>query len=110
MSIFYAKSTNGFYDSEIHGNDIPVDAVAITAEEYAAVFEAQAVGKMIAADANGNPVAIVPPPPPPPTILEQIVAIERTITDRRRDEAILGEDGGWLAARRNEIALLRSQL
>jgi hypothetical protein len=43
-------------------------------------------------------------------LLAQIVTLEATITARRRDEAILGEDNGWLAGVRSQIAALRTQL
>jgi len=43
-------------------------------------------------------------------ILRQIELIESAITPRRFREALLGTDGGWLAARNQEIATLRSQL
>lgn len=44
------------------------------------------------------------------SILAQIAAIEDTITQRRLREAILGTDGGWLAAQEDEIIALRTQL
>ncbi|PLC42253.1 hypothetical protein C0Q88_09725 [Ralstonia pickettii] len=59
-SLYYAKSSNGFYDSAIHGRAIPVDAVEITADEYTELLIAQSVGKAIAADLNGNPIAVDP--------------------------------------------------
>lgn len=40
----------------------------------------------------------------------QIATIESTITQRRLREAVLGIDGGWLAAKVAEIAALRSQV
>lgn len=43
-------------------------------------------------------------------VKQQIVVLEQSITDRRRDEAILGQDNGWLANVRSQIATLRSQL
>lgn len=43
-------------------------------------------------------------------IKAQIDALELTITDRRRDEAILGTDNGWLKNIRDQITALRSQL
>ncbi len=42
--------------------------------------------------------------------LNQILALEATITARRRDEAILGIDNGWLLDIRNQISELRKQL
>ncbi len=61
--MFYAKSTGGFYDREIHGSNIPSDAVEITSAEHAALLAAQSSGKRIEAYANGYPVAVDPPPP-----------------------------------------------
>lgn len=113
MSIYYAKSTGGFYVREIHGDAIPADAIEITDAEHAALLEGQSQGKIIAADANGYPILVDPPlpDPVPPTILEQITAIESTITNRRLREATLTEEGkAWLAAKDAEIAALRAQL
>lgn len=111
--MFYSKSTGGFYDRAIHGDNIPADAVEITAEQHAALLTGQSEGKRIVADANGYPILVDPqlPDPVPPTILEQITAIESTITNRRLREAALTEEGkAWLAAKDAEIAALRAQL
>lgn len=44
-------------------------------------------------------------------IKQQIVDLEATITERRRDEAILGQDTtGWLANVRLQITALRERL
>lgn len=61
--MFYSKSTNGFYSREIHGDNIPADAVEITADEHAALLEGQSQGKLIQADAKGRPVLADPPAP-----------------------------------------------
>jgi hypothetical protein len=61
----YAKSTGGFYAAEIHGENIPGDAVEITAEQHAALLEGQASGKIIASDSDGNPVLNDPQEPTP---------------------------------------------
>ena len=61
--MYYSKSTGGFYDAAIHGDNIPADAVEITAEQHAALMQAQAAGKQIVADENGYPIAIDPPLP-----------------------------------------------
>lgn len=58
--MLYAKSTNGFYDPAIHGTNIPADAVEISHALYVSLFEDQAAGKCIQADANGYPVALAP--------------------------------------------------
>lgn len=61
--MFYSQSTRGFYTPEIHGDNIPADAVEITAEQHAALLDGQAAGKVITPDENGFPVLADPPPP-----------------------------------------------
>ena len=61
--MFYSKQTGGFYDTAIHGDNIPADAVEITDEEHQALLEGQSNGKVIAADKNGKPVLKDPPTP-----------------------------------------------
>ena len=73
----YSPSTGGFYAPEIHGDNTPSDAVAVSASAYAALLAAQAAGARIVPDANGYPVA-QDPPPPLVLIAEQIRA---TLTD-----------------------------
>lgn len=60
--------SNGFYDTAIHGDDIPAGAVCITDAEYAALLAGQAAGKIILTDANGRPVLVDPPEPSPDQI------------------------------------------
>lgn len=61
--MLYSKSANGFYDSEIHGDNIPADAVEITEEKHVALLEGQSQGKIISADENGYPILTDPPKP-----------------------------------------------
>ena len=69
--MFYSATTGGFYTAEIHGDNIPADAVEITAEEHAALLDGQSNGKRIVADANGHPVLQDPPSP----TTEQIIVL-----------------------------------
>lgn len=57
MTIYFK---NGFYDDTL--GSIPEGAVAVRAEEYAALLAGQAQGGQIAADADGKPV-LTPPRP-----------------------------------------------
>ncbi len=59
----YSAQTGGFYTTEIHGTNIPADAVEITSADHAALLAAQSAGKLIEPDANGYPIAVDPPPP-----------------------------------------------
>jgi hypothetical protein len=63
MTIFYSADTRGFYDTDIHGDGIPGDAVEVTAEDYAAVFSAQCKGASIQPDEHGYPIAVYPAVP-----------------------------------------------
>lgn len=82
MNIYYAKSTNGFYDAAIHGDNIPADAVEITEAEHAALIEGQSLGKLIVADESGRPVLVDPPPP----TAEQIVAQYTAAVQKHLDD------------------------
>lgn len=102
MSLYYSASTGGFYDTVIHADlfvehvdtdpstgetidryMVPdphgaiADAVAVTADEHAALLAAQAQGKLITADATGHPVATDPPPPS----TDQLATAARTQRD-----------------------------
>lgn len=57
MTIYFK---NGFYDDTL--GSVPEGAVAVRAEEYAALLAGQAQGGQIAADADGRPV-LTPPRP-----------------------------------------------
>jgi hypothetical protein len=63
MTKFYSRTTNGFYSSEINGNNMPSDAVEVTQQEYEALFTGQDEGKQIVPDSNGRPMLVEPPPP-----------------------------------------------
>ena len=63
--MFYSKTTGGFYDTAIHGENIPADAVEITAEQHTALIEGQSQGKRIVSDEAGHPVLADQPTPNP---------------------------------------------
>ena len=69
--MLYSEETNGFYSREIHGDNIPADAVEITTEQHHELIDGQSHGKLIQADANGRPVLVDPPPPTPEQIIAQ---------------------------------------
>lgn len=72
--MFYSKQACGFYDTAIHGDNIPSDAVEITAEEHQALIDGQSQGKVIVADENGRPILQDPPPPTTEQIIAQYTA------------------------------------
>lgn len=109
--MFYSKSKRGFYDAETHGDNVPADAVEISAEQYAALLDGQSAGKIIMAGADGVPFLADPAPlSGNALIFQQIAAMEATITPRRMREAALGTDGGWLKTVDVEITALRKTL
>lgn len=92
--MFYSKTTGGFYSPEIHGEAIPSDAVEITAEEHAALLDAQSQGKIIQADKDGKPVVVDPPKPTAADVWEQIKADR----DRRKSGGFkvkVGSSNKW---------------
>lgn len=60
---YFSALTLAFYDSAVHGSNIPEDAVEITDEEYKSLISGQALGKQITADEDGLPVLIDQPLP-----------------------------------------------
>lgn len=69
--MYYSAATNGFYTIDIHGDNIPVDAVEITVGEHQALLEGQSQGKLIQAGVNGRPILVDPPPPTPEQTITQ---------------------------------------
>jgi len=89
--MFYSKSTSGFYVPEIHGGNIPSDAVEITTAEHVALLEAQSLGKRITSGGDGFPIAI---DPPAPTLVQIIDGFTTSIQARLDDFArTRGYDG-----------------
>jgi hypothetical protein len=58
MTYFYSGSKKGFFHPDIHGDNIPSDAVAITDEQYQALLHGNSNGQSIEPDANGNPILV----------------------------------------------------
>ena len=63
MAQFYSSSTGGFYAAEVHGDGIPADAVPVTAERKAELFDAQTEGAQIVPGEGGVPTLLWPTPP-----------------------------------------------
>lgn len=88
--MFTSKTTRGFYDAAIHGDNMPDDVVEITAEEHAALLDGQSHGKIIDFNDSGFPVLREPDPATAEQIWPQIKA-ER---DRRKSLGVQA-DGNW---------------
>jgi len=58
--MLYSKSTRGFYDPNIHGDNVPADAVDESkwAISYQDLLTGQDAGKAIAADDAGKPILV----------------------------------------------------
>lgn len=61
--MFYSKSTNGFYDLSLHGNNMPLDVVEITDQVYNDLLTAQSLNKSIVGDDSGYPILVDRPTP-----------------------------------------------
>lgn len=62
MSMYYSKTTGGFYDSDIH-DVMPPDVVEISDDEHQRLINGNSAGKIISSDDSGKPVLIEPLPP-----------------------------------------------
>lgn len=88
--MFYSKTTGGFYDTAIHGDNMPEDAVAINNVFYESLLQGQSMGKVISADASGHPVLVDPPKATAAQVWDEIKA--------RRDNVKAGGvlvEGKW---------------
>jgi hypothetical protein len=118
MTIYYSKTTKGFYDSEIHGKNIPEDKVEISKEAHAKLLEGQSFGKVIEGDKKGVPVLRDPPELSGTEtatvhnarILAEIRHIEQNFQPRAMRDLILYNDNAKLLELDKQIADLRSQL
>lgn len=72
--MFYSASTGGFYLPEIHGDNMPADAVSITAEQHQALLDGESMGKIIAANDNGEPVLQDRPAPTQAEVVAELTA------------------------------------
>ena len=111
--MFYSKSTGGFYDTAIHGANIPADAVEITAELHQALMQGQSFGEVITANDNGSPTLSDPPLP----TAEQVKAtrtaeIKATLAeiDAKSIRPLRGADTARLAELEAQAYALRKEL
>jgi len=61
----YSASTGGFYSAEIHGENIPDDALDISLEFYQGLLNAQSNGMKIIPGEDGFPILVEYDPPVP---------------------------------------------
>lgn len=59
--MLYSLNQDGFFNPNINGTNIPVDAIAITSEDYTRLLEGRASGKRIALGSTGLLTLIDPP-------------------------------------------------
>ncbi|SER19365.1 hypothetical protein [Pseudomonas soli] len=62
MQFFYSRSTGGLYLDGVHGDGIPVDAVAISKAQHTELLQGEAAGRKIVSDAAGVPFLTDLPP------------------------------------------------
>lgn len=80
--MFYSASTGGFYVPEIHGENMPPDAVEIGHDRHAQLMAGQAAGLRIAPNEDGQPTLADQLPP----TAEQLQAAFVAAIQQRLDE------------------------
>lgn len=90
--MFYSKSTKGFYTPDVHGTDIPADAVEITDDSYQSLMDGQSVGMVIVCNEIGELSLASAPPPPIATISPRQIrqALTRAGLRTRVESAVAG--------------------
>lgn len=74
MTTYYSQTTKGFYHTELHGTNMPSDAVEVSEQEYHDLLNGHSNNKEIAPDEFGAP-----------TLVEQTVR-ELTYAEKRQRE------------------------
>lgn len=82
---YYSKTTGVTYIPEVHGDQMPEDAVPIDNRRYLEVIANPAPGKIRSHDADGLPI-LIDPPPYSPTVDELCTRID-TAADAARTRA-----------------------
>lgn len=85
--MFYSKSTGGFYVAEVHGTDIPNDAIEITEAYHAELLNGQVLGKVISSNEEGYPVLQEPAE----------ISEEQLASDYRKHRNYLLSTSDWTA-------------
>ncbi|RSU45815.1 hypothetical protein [Sphingobium yanoikuyae] len=87
MDIFFSPGACAFFTPALHGDAVPADAVAITADAHRALIDGQSQGRAIIADDDGHPCLA---PVVQPTLAQlRAQAIARTKREAaRRIEAV----------------------
>ncbi len=103
--LYYAASTNGFYDSSFN-NALPADAVKISEDEHASLLKGQSGGAVLTADGDGHPKLVVQPKASAAQMWERIKAE----SDRRTTSGGYVAGGKWwhsdLKSRTQQMGLL----
>ena len=95
--MFASKTTRGFYDAAIHGDNMPADVVAITTEEHAALLEGQSQGQLIDFDEAGYPLLTEPAEP-------TAEALSAAVTKKREAAYRAESDPLFFKYQRGEVA------
>jgi hypothetical protein len=102
--MFFSKSTMGFYDPVLSGDNMPKDAVRISPETHRNIIKAQSAGKVIAVGNDGLPIAIDRPTPSVASLLERAKDELRAL----REPMLSAVTGiGWEASESGDDALVQ---
>jgi hypothetical protein len=82
--LYYSPSTRGFYDSGIHGDAIPDDAVEIPPDLHRTLLDGQSEGKLIMPPDGGHPLPYPADPPAPAP--EELAARRKAVISARLAE------------------------
>ncbi|WP_146043817.1 phage tail protein [Pseudomonas sp. GW531-T4] len=116
--MYYSESAGGFYDGEIHGGNIPADAVELSKAEYDGLMSGQYSGLEIYFDKKSGKPALRVRPAPSREELAVSEKVWRTdallktdgVVARHRDEFESGEKTTLSAVEYQELQEYRKNL
>ncbi|MFP4895833.1 tail fiber assembly protein [Paraburkholderia sp. EG304] len=83
----------GFYDEDIHGENVPGDAVAITDDTYTMLLDGQSNGKRMSVDESGGAV-----------LLDQLRPTDEQLAiSVRAQRDVLLHETDWITTRQSEV-------
>lgn len=91
MTKYYSPSTKGFYSEDIHGEEIPEDAVEISEEKWRFLLAGNARGRVIDHDESGSP------------LLRDLNDEELGVSRRQARDTLLGETDWIVNRHRDEL-------
>ena len=75
-TLYFSNTTHGFYNSDVHGTNIPSDSVELDPNLYTALLAGQTAGQIITWSTGSNAPTLTSYVAPPPPAVTKITPLE----------------------------------